>query len=113
MFLLTLVACGEEKEVEVGVKYSVYENEGSDMISFYMTGDGSKWQYALAEDSIFEIFYDPTEENDGVYYQTLVLKPKSEGEETLTFTLEEQGDRVYEATVKKDKDGVLRITVKE
>lgn len=117
LFCICLTSCGDDIEVDTEVKYTVYENEGSDMISFYMSSDvnqSGEWEYSLSEIKCFDVFYESAEEKSNASYKTLILKPNAETEEAITigFTLtESDGRQEFKVSVKKDENGILRITV--
>lgn len=119
VFCLGITSCGTDINVVTGVKNTVYENDGSDMISFYMTSDEKaygEWEYS-SEGEVFEIFAETEEtKNHGSFgtkkanFKTLILKPVSEGSAKITFTLEKTGEVTeYNLTVAKDENGILRI----
>ena len=122
---LSLTACGQDKDIVTEVRFTSYENNGSDIISFYMTSDVKPfgvWEYALSDSKMFETFHESEETNDyGTFglggtasYKTLVLKPISEGNATVSFNLTE-GDKKQEFSIaiKKDDSGILRIKCDE
>lgn len=129
VFILTVpmfCSCGKDDlDVVTGVTYTVYELDGSDMISFYMTSDQKvygDWSYSIDESGIFEVFLENREtkeygkmKNKGVaVYSTLILKPMSEGEGNISFTLS-AGDMKYEykLSTSKDENGIMRIKAEE
>ncbi len=128
---LVLTSCGEELKYTTGVTFTVHENGTeetlTDMISFYTTAeddeDGS-WKHELENTELFETVISNSETKESgfingisVTYGTLVLKPLSEGEAKMTYTLtndgKEKDKKAFNLTVKKDDDGILRITAKE
>lgn len=113
---IPFVSCKDEIEIETNVKYTVYENEGTDMVSFYMTSDkeaDGEWRYSADGLTCLEVFYEGDQTEENASYRTLILSPSAEGEDTVTFTLDD--GRKYEYLVKtaKDKTGIMRITVEE
>lgn len=117
LFCICLTSCGEDEattNVDAEIKYSVYENEGSDMVSFYLTSDIEKdgqWEFSHQELKTINLAHDLDELQDDAYYRTLIFKPKAEGEDTLTFTLANGTSREYLITVSKDDAGIFRIKV--
>lgn len=129
---LILTSCGEDIKYTTGVTFTVHENRAGesliDMVSFYTTAedneDGS-WKHTLDNQGLFETVISNTDNKQSglingvsVTYNTLVLKPLAEGEATITYTLTspdgtEKDKKLFSLTVKKDKDGILRITAKE
>jgi hypothetical protein len=116
---LDVTSCATEINVETGVKNSVYELDGSDMISFYMTSDAKPfgvWDYSL-DGNVFETFAETEETkdygnfgSDQANYRTLILKPTEEGSAKITFILEKTGEKKeFDLTVTKDENGILRI----
>lgn len=125
LLCFSLTACGEDKEIVTEVKFTVYENDGTDFISFYMTSDVKPlgvWEYTISDSKLFETFLENEETNDyGTFgwggtasYKTLVLKPVAEGNATITFNLTE-GDQKQEFSVNvaKDDSGIFRIKCEE
>ena len=125
LLCFSLTACGEDKDIVTEVKFTVYENDGVDFISFYMTSDVKPlgvWEYNISDKAMFETFLETEETNDyGTFglggtasYKTLVLKPVSEGNTTITFNLTE-GDAKKEFSLKvaKDDSGIFRIKCEE
>ncbi len=117
-------SCGkDDDEVVTSVRFSVYEKDGTDMVSFYMTSDTKPygvWEYTI-ENELFEIFDENEETNDyGLFgmggtasYRTLILTPVKEGEATISFKLTE-GDMKHSFSVKVTKDGdSFKIEAKE
>ena len=125
LFCICLTSCNNDLDVVTDVKYSVYENDGSDMISFYMTSDIDPygiWEYTIGDSDIFEVFHtsDETKEYGNLFekreasYPTLILKPKSEGKATVSFSLTSSEEtREYNIEVTKDTSGILRIKIVE
>ncbi len=116
LFCIVLTSCGEEIDVVTEARYSVYENEGSDMISFYMTCDidkDGKWIYSKDGLKCFDVYLETEETNENAHFQTLILKPTKEGEADVILSLEDGRYCEYIVTVKKDDNGILRITVKD
>ena len=116
---LGVTSCGTDINVETGVKNTVYELDGSDMISFYMTSDVKPfgvWDYSL-DGGVFETFAETEETKDygalgsrSANYKTLILKPTEEGSAKITFILEKTGEKKeFDLTVTKDENGILRI----
>lgn len=125
LLCFSLTACGEDKDIVTEVKFTVYENDGTDFISFYMTSDVKPlgvWEYSISDGKLFETFLETEETNDyGTFglggttsYKTLVLKPVSEGNTAITFNLTE-GDAKKEFSLKvaKDDSGIFRIKCEE
>ncbi len=125
LLCFSLTACGEDKDIVTEVKFTVYENDGVDFISFYMTSDVDPlgvWEYNISDNKMFETFLETEETNDyGTFglggtasYKTLVLKPASEGSATISFNLTE-GDQKKEFSLKvaKDDSGIIRIKCEE
>ncbi len=120
-FCLGLTSCGDEISFVSGVKNTVYENDGSDMVSFYMTSDAKSegiWNYTL-EGENFEIFAETEEikkhgsfDSQKASFKTLILKPTDEGSAKIVFECDKNGDtKEYTLTVTKDENKVLRIKV--
>lgn len=116
---LGVTSCGTDISVETGVKNTVYELDGSDMISFYMTSDVKPfgvWDYSL-DGNVFETFAETEETKEygtmgsqSANYKTLILKPTEEGSAKITFILEKTGEKKeFDLTVSKDENGILRI----
>ena len=129
---LVLTSCGEEIKYTTGVTYTVHENGTdenlTDMISFYTTAENDEdgiWKYELENKEMFETVISNSETKESgfiggisVTYGTLVLKPLSQGEAKMSYTLadsdgKEKGKKIFALTVKNDDEGVMRITVKE
>lgn len=116
-----LTACGENEEIITNVKFSVYESNGSDMISFYTTSEAEingKWDYSLDNGQILTVFHDTESEQEfgslfekkTASYRTIILKPVAEGEAFISFkTSKGESEYSFKLTVTKDKNGVLRI----
>lgn len=115
LFCICLTSCGEDEiQADAEIKYSVYENEGSDMVSFYLTSDIEKdgqWEFSHQELKTVNLAHDLDELQDNAYYRTLIFKPKAEGEDILTFTLANGTAREYLIKVSKDDAGIFRIKV--
>lgn len=115
LLIVSLAGCGNDLEVEAEIKYSVYENDGADKVSFYLTSDiekDGKWQYTLDGLTNLAVFETNTQTAEDIAeYTTIILKPVGEGEETLSFTLNDGRICEYLVKVKKDNAGILRITV--
>lgn len=117
LFCICLTSCGEDEattNVDAEIKYSVYENEGSDMASFYLTSDIEKdgqWEFSHQELKTLSLAHDLDELQNDAYYRTLIFKPNSEGEDVLTFTLANGTSREYLIKVSKDDAGIFRIKV--
>ncbi len=126
--LLCFYACsGDESDIEAEVKYSVYENEGVDHVSFYLTADtdtDGEWSCSFGEMNTLSILEKNEVERksakilglfelggNGVKYTTIICKAKAEGEDICTFTLNDGRVCEYLVKVKKDDSGILRITV--
>lgn len=114
LFCICLTSCSKTLEVETGIKYSVYENDGKDMVSFYLTSDVDRddvWKYDLKNIEALKVeFIDTTTESNASYI-TVALSAKAEGEDILTFTLDNGTEKEFLVKCKKDDNGVLRITV--
>ncbi len=118
-----LTACGENEDIITDVKFSVYESNGSDMISFYTTSEtevNGKWVYSLDNSQILTVFHDT--ENEETFgklfekktasYRTVILQPIAEGETFISFkTSKGEAEYSFKLTVTKDTDGILRIKV--
>lgn len=116
LFCIALTSCGEEIDVTTEIRYSVYENEGSDMVSFYMTCDidkDGKWIYSKDGLTCLNVYLETEETKENAHFQTLILKPTKEGEADVIFSLEDGRYCEYIVTVAKDDNGVLRIKVKD
>ena len=115
LFCICLTSCGDpEIQADAEIKYSVYENEGSDMVSFYLTSDIEKdgqWEFSHQELKTVNLAHDLDELQDNAYYRTLIFKPKAKGEDILTFTLANGTAREYLIKVSKDDAGIFRIKV--
>lgn len=114
LFCACLTSCGEDLDVTTEIKYSVYEHEGSDMVSFYLTADTdaeSDWSYSLSELTALEVYHKTAESEQNAAYTTIIFKPKAEGEDILTFNLENGGECQYLVKTAKDESGIIRITV--
>lgn len=113
--LLCLSACGEdEKEIRAEVKYSVYEKEKTDFISFYLTADPDRhgeWSCSFGEKNTLLLLEQLESTGNGAKYTTLILKAVAEGEDIFGFTLEDGRAFEYLVKVKKDDSGILRIAV--
>lgn len=122
----SLASCEKSKTntILTETRFVVYENDETaqktDMISFYMTSDVEpygKWQYDVSGLKHLFVFYEA--EDGGEYgtffdggeasYKTLILKPASEGEDIVTFSLENGEKNEYSVKVSKDKDGIFRV----
>ena len=116
-----LTACGENETIDTNVKFSVYESNGSDMISFYSTSEteiSGKWEYSLDNNQILKVFHDTeSEKNFGSFfekktasYRTIILQPVAEGEAFISFnTSKGESEYSFKLTVTKDKNDILRI----
>lgn len=115
LLVVSLAGCGSDLEVEAEIKYSVYENDGADKVSFYLTSDiekDGKWQYTLDGLTNLAVFETNTQTAEDIAeYTTIILKPVGEGEETLSFTLNDGRVCEYLVKIKKDSSGIFRITV--
>lgn len=121
----SLASCGErENTILTNTRFVVYENaetaKKTDMISFYVTSDVKPfgvWEYDVSGLKSLAVFHETEETNDyGTFfdggvasYKTLILKPVAEGEDTVTFSLENGRKDVYNVSVKKDENGIFRI----
>lgn len=123
----------EKVEYVTDVTYRIYENGSgktkSDVIGFYSTAASNKdgvWEYSFNDgEELFEEFLSNSQSKESgmidkltVIYGTTVLKPKAEGTATVAFDLKtEDGNlkttKYFSLTSKKDKDGILRLTVTE
>ncbi len=120
---MSLVSCGNEAEIETEVRYSVYENDGIDTVSFYMTSDinaDGEWEYEIGDSDLFEIFHTSEETNEignffnktEASYKTLVLKPLSEGKTVITFSLDRKSEIFeYNVAITKDSSGIFRVKI--
>lgn len=116
-----LTSCGENEDIVTNVKFSVYESNGSDMISFYTTSEteiNGKWEYSLDNSQILTVFHDTeSEETFGklfekktASYRTIIFQPVAEGEANISFkTSKGESEYSFKLTVTKDKEGILRI----
>ncbi len=125
VFCFSISGCGNDKDIVTEVRFTVYENSGRDMVSFYMTSDVEPfgvWNVSIPESSGFKVFHESDETNDyGTFgmggsasYKTLILEPVTEGETTVSFALS-KGDKTQEFNLKvtKDDSGMLRIKCTE
>lgn len=130
LFLMT--SC-EKVEYVTDVTYRIYENGSgktkSDVIGFYSTAASNKdgvWEYSFVDGKdIFEEFLSNSQSKESgmidkltIIYGTTVLKPKSEGKAKIAFDLKDESGNIkttkyFEITSKKDKDGILRLSVEE
>lgn len=114
LFCICLTSCSKTLEVETGIKYSVYENDGKDMVSFYLTSDVDRddvWKYDLKNIEALKVEFINTTTESNASYITVALSAKAEGEDILTFTLDNGTEKEFLVKCKKDDNGVLRITV--
>lgn len=115
LFCICLTSCGEDEiQAEADIKYSVYENEGTDMVSFYLTSDIEKdgqWEFSHQDLTTINLAHDLDELQDNAYYRTLIFKPIAEGEEELQFSLTNGTSQCYTVNVSKDDSGIFRITI--
>jgi uncharacterized cupredoxin-like copper-binding protein len=114
LFCICLTSCSKTLEVETGIKYSVYENDGKDMVSFYLTSDVDRddvWKYDLKNIEALKVEFINTTTESNASYITVALSAKAEGEDILTFTLDNGTEKEFLVKCKKDGNGVLRITV--
>ena len=113
-------------EIVTDVRFTAYDNGDGDMISFYMTADSDKdgkWEYSADEgEDVFKVFFESEELKDyGTFgmegtasYKTLVLKPISEGEAEVKFSLtEKDSEKRFSVKVEKDDSGSFRIKAEE
>lgn len=122
-----LVSCGGSKTINEDITYSVYENDNSDFISFYLTTDlslhANAWTHSIDGDDAFRVFYQTDETSSTgflglgreVQSETLILRPISEGSAKVTFSASGKDgelEKSFSLTVKRDSDGIFRITVK-
>ncbi len=130
LFLMT--SC-EKVEYVTDVTYRIYENGSgktkSDVIGFYSTAASNKdgiWGYSFVDGKdVFEEFLSNSQSKESgmidkltIIYGTTVLKPKSEGKSKIAFDLKDESGNIkttkyFEITSKKDKDGILRLSVEE
>ncbi|MBQ8895920.1 MAG: hypothetical protein IJY88_03915 [Clostridia bacterium] len=113
--LLCLSACGgDEEEVKPEVKYSVYEKEQTDYISLYLTARESDGEFSITPESpsTLTLLERLESSGNGAEYTTLIYKATAEGEDAFAFSLESGKIFEYSIKVKKDEQGILRITVK-
>ena len=130
LFLMT--SC-EKVEYVTDVTYRIYESGSgktkSDVIGFYSTAASNKdgtCEYSFVDGKdIFEEFLSNSQSKESgmidkltIIYGTTVLKPKSEGKAKIAFDLKDESGNIkttkyFEITSKKDKDGILRLSVEE
>ena len=109
-----LSACADTSEPVTEVKHSIYQKNGRDYISFYLTAPEAAgvWTNSLGESGLLGMIESREVVQEKARYTTLILESRSEGEETFVFTLASGKSFEYLLKIQKDEDGILRITVK-
>ncbi len=124
VFSALLTSCSKDENISTDVKFSVYDANGGEMISFYTTSEKEiygEWEYSSDNPQLFTYFHDSKNEQafgklfekKTASYRTLILQPVAEGEANISFKTE-HGDKQYnfKLTVTK-KDGVFKIKGEE
>ncbi|MBQ9847766.1 MAG: hypothetical protein IJO64_01740 [Clostridia bacterium] len=121
---LGLSSCSFTEKPETDLEFVVYENNGTDMISFYMTSiidNEGVWDYYVDSMYCIKEFHNSEETKEFGFmgmggtasYKTIIFKPVAVGEQEIQFRLNNADARIFKLKVTADKDDIYRIKCEE